>query len=60
MQDWFNPDPIGALEQNLAPNSAVQSYWQETLDNLTSGRPGVESYKPVEVRDYRPANLALA
>lgn len=40
MQDWFNPDPIGALQQNLAPNSAVQGYWQETLDNLTSGRAG--------------------
>lgn len=44
MQDWFNPDPIGALQQNLAPNSAVQGYWQETLDNLTSGRAGA-TYK---------------
>ena len=40
MQDWFNPDFIGALEQNMAPNSAVQAYWQGTLDNLTSGNSG--------------------
>ena len=40
MQDWFNPDFIGALEQNMAPNSAVQAYWQSTLDNLTSGTAG--------------------
>lgn len=40
MQDWFSPDPLGALEQGFAANSAVQSFWQETLDNLTSGRAG--------------------
>ena len=40
MQDLYSPDPIGALEQNLAANAAVQTFWQETFDNLTSGRSG--------------------
>lgn len=36
MQDWFAPDYEGALLTAMAPNDAVQQYWQEVYDNLTS------------------------
>ena len=29
-------DPLGALAQDMAPNAAVQSYWQEAWKNATT------------------------
>jgi phosphodiesterase/alkaline phosphatase D-like protein len=36
MQDWFSPDLLGALAQRMAPNDAVQSYWQQAFNNATT------------------------
>jgi phosphodiesterase/alkaline phosphatase D-like protein len=36
MQDWFSPDPLGALAQRIAPNDAIQGYWQQAFNNATT------------------------